>query len=112
VHDRHACYVSRLKRLGQINNHGSGLVRSLARIHLQVIDQAVNEVLGAGNESAVPVLRRTDLESDSRNAVVYPCGFNTPGLARVDFDDIGLCQLGKTLDTGQGEVGVCPQRAV
>ena len=100
MHDRHAGHVRRLVCLGQIYGNRSGLVCSLGRVHLQIIDQAVDEILCTRNERAIPVLCRADLESDSWDAVVDPGGFDTAGLTRIDLDDVGLCELGKALDTG------------
>ena len=112
VRDRHARHIRRLERLRQVHGNGPSLVCSLGRVHLQVVDQAVDEVLGARDERAVPVLCRADFEGDGWDAVVYPGGLDTAGLAGVDFDDVGLCELGKTLDTREGKVGVGPQGTV
>lgn len=75
---------------------------------MKVVDQAVDEVLGAGDERAVPVLRGADFEGDGWDAVVHPGSLDTAGLAGVDLDDVGLCELSKTLDAGEGKVGVGP----
>ena len=75
---------------------------------MKVVDQAVDEVLGARDERAVPVLRVADFESDGWDAVVHPGSLDTAGLAGVDLDDVGLCELSKTLDAGEGKVGVGP----
>ena len=75
---------------------------------MQVVDQAVNEVLGARDDRAVPVLRGADFEGDGWDAIVYPGGLDTAGLAGVDFDDVGLGELGEALHAGEGKVGVGP----
>jgi len=108
VHDSHTGHVRRLVRLGQIYSNRSGAFRRFSRVHLQVVDQAVDEVLCARDQSAVPVLRWADFESDRWNAVVYPGRFDTAGLTGVDLDDIGLGELGKVLDARKGKVGVGP----
>ena len=79
---------------------------------MQVVDQAVDEILGARDERAVPVLRGADFESDGWDAVVYPGSLDTAGLAGVDLDDVWLCELGEALHTGKGKVGVGPEGAV
>jgi len=75
---------------------------------LQVVDQAVDEVLGARDERAVPVLCRADFEGDGWDAVVYPGGLDTAGLAGIDLDDVGLGKLGEALHAGEGKVGIGP----
>lgn len=75
---------------------------------MQVVDQAVDEVLGARDERAVPVLCRADFEGDGWDAVVYPGGLDTAGLAGIDLDDVGLGELGEALHAGEGEVGIGP----
>jgi hypothetical protein len=75
---------------------------------LQIVDQAVDEVLGARDERAVPILRWADFESDRWDAVVYPGSLDTAGLTGVDLDNVGLCELREALDAGECKVGVGP----
>jgi hypothetical protein len=109
IHNRHTRYISRLIRLRQIHNHRPSPVRSLTGIHLQVVDQTVDELLCARDERAVPVLRWANFERDGWDAVVYPSCFDAAGLAGVDFEDVGLGELSEALDARESEVGVGPK---
>jgi hypothetical protein len=108
VQNRHARNVRRLVRLGQIHGNGCSHVGSLGRVHLQVVDQAVDEVLRTRNERAVPVFCWADFEGDGWDAVVHPGSLDTAGLTGIDLDNVGLRELREALDAGEGKVGVGP----
>jgi hypothetical protein len=75
----------------------------------EVEQHAINERKRPVNEAVVPLFRLTHFDGYSRDFGAHKSRFNATWFARVDFQSIGLEELGEAFDVGKAEVGVAPE---
>ena len=76
--------------------------------HVQIDHDAVYIVDYAIDETGVPDSSLAHFDGERRNLVVDKRRFDGAGLSNVDFQRVGLQELGQALDVGKSEVGVAP----
>lgn len=80
--------------------------------HVEVGEEAEDEILAALDVFVTPRDGRAELEGDARDRVLHPGRLDRARFARIDFDDVRLGQGGEAGVVRQPVVGVHPHRPV